>query len=474
MSRQPLKHTLTEMLRDDNLINLVQSDEEQENKSVKSKKKVQQDGKKQGEDKDGIKKDRSVVVVRPLKKMRLETDHYASGNVSTRHVRHEKIETSVCSKTSQAKVGIGTETGTGTETSGTTTPTTTLTRTIPTKQNEEEEEKVQKAGGNENEGGGLSFKCSSCRDLLCGRIYQCTEGHLLCEECHGRMTQCPQCHKLFPKAENGGIRNRALEQLLEKSIYSHLKRKDKDKDNDHLSLTSFLPPPSHVKQWWSFERLDVLCHGTHLARTRTRILCRGLLTFNSAPFTKHYADKHAAKDNHTDHILPSPPLLDHSHSNHSQHQIHVDEDSHCCHPHPPSPSKMYEFSHSIKFPGSAVKAILHSLLSSNSQKQATENISNNNGNNNNVLFLKWQKICQFADGAKFFLLLRFIGTELRVLLRCLNLKHIFNEDDYILKTIVPYVQKYEQHFIDFYQKNNQDYNNNNNNNNNNKIIIIMK
>eukprot|EP01083_Nonionella_stella_P269682 912687_1 len=59
------------------------------------------------------------------------------------------------------------------------------------------------------------FECPICNvSMYNGPILQCPEGHVICQECKGKLPrskQCPQCRKKI-----GNIRNRALEGMAEK------------------------------------------------------------------------------------------------------------------------------------------------------------------------------------------------------------------------------------------------------------------
>ena len=56
------------------------------------------------------------------------------------------------------------------------------------------------------------LECPICLDVAVRPpIYQCPEGHLLCEDCNARLVDCPQCgHALM------NSRNRTAEELAEK------------------------------------------------------------------------------------------------------------------------------------------------------------------------------------------------------------------------------------------------------------------
>ena len=56
------------------------------------------------------------------------------------------------------------------------------------------------------------LECPVCMDTADrAPIYQCPEGHLLCESCNGRLLDCPQCGHALMNA-----RNRLAEELAEK------------------------------------------------------------------------------------------------------------------------------------------------------------------------------------------------------------------------------------------------------------------
>ena len=56
------------------------------------------------------------------------------------------------------------------------------------------------------------LECPVCMDTADrAPIYQCPEGHLLCESCNGRLLDCPQCGHALMNA-----RNRIAEELAEK------------------------------------------------------------------------------------------------------------------------------------------------------------------------------------------------------------------------------------------------------------------
>ncbi|CAE8595720.1 unnamed protein product [Polarella glacialis] len=61
---------------------------------------------------------------------------------------------------------------------------------------------------------GDAWDCPICDEALSGRIFQCQQGHHLCEECLTKIRsttrQCPSCREVFPSS---AARNLALEKL---------------------------------------------------------------------------------------------------------------------------------------------------------------------------------------------------------------------------------------------------------------------
>ena len=54
------------------------------------------------------------------------------------------------------------------------------------------------------------LECPVCRDRVCGEVFQCHEGHIMCSTCRVRVLTCPVCRTLLTLPP---IRNRALERL---------------------------------------------------------------------------------------------------------------------------------------------------------------------------------------------------------------------------------------------------------------------
>lgn len=80
-----------------------------------------------------------------------------------------------------------------------------------------------------------TYNCSVCLEVPTTKIFQCKEGHLLCNECSVNPAveiKCPVCRTRYQKT-NGKIRNRALEQLISKI---------KEDENSHKSIISNATP----------------------------------------------------------------------------------------------------------------------------------------------------------------------------------------------------------------------------------------
>lgn len=60
-----------------------------------------------------------------------------------------------------------------------------------------------------------TFECPICLETYAVRIFQCIQGHSICETCFLKLEidECPQCRGIFSET-----RNYALEEALEKSL----------------------------------------------------------------------------------------------------------------------------------------------------------------------------------------------------------------------------------------------------------------
>ena len=70
-----------------------------------------------------------------------------------------------------------------------------------------------------------SYSCPECLSELKSdvRVYQCQEGHILCQHCHDQHPQqCGQCYQsrprecAVPRLQSRFSRNRALEEIISK------------------------------------------------------------------------------------------------------------------------------------------------------------------------------------------------------------------------------------------------------------------
>jgi len=61
------------------------------------------------------------------------------------------------------------------------------------------------------------LECPVCFNALICPIYQCIEGHVLCDYCHSKLKVCPTCQN-----ENINIRCRKLEDMAE-TVYKSRK-----------------------------------------------------------------------------------------------------------------------------------------------------------------------------------------------------------------------------------------------------------
>lgn len=62
------------------------------------------------------------------------------------------------------------------------------------------------------------MKCPICFEIPENEIFQCKNGHTICDICSGSVQLCPQC-RVNLNNENR-IRNRALEELLDMMQYN--------------------------------------------------------------------------------------------------------------------------------------------------------------------------------------------------------------------------------------------------------------
>jgi len=60
------------------------------------------------------------------------------------------------------------------------------------------------------------LKCPICFEVPEKEIYQCLNGHTVCDSCCTDLKLCPQCREPYGSKKS---RNRALEQILDKQTF---------------------------------------------------------------------------------------------------------------------------------------------------------------------------------------------------------------------------------------------------------------
>merc|ERR1719436_1418295 len=55
------------------------------------------------------------------------------------------------------------------------------------------------------------LECPVCLEIPAGQIFSCVQQHLVCSQCRPRVSQCPQCRRLYPRTP---IRHRYAEKSL--------------------------------------------------------------------------------------------------------------------------------------------------------------------------------------------------------------------------------------------------------------------
>lgn len=57
------------------------------------------------------------------------------------------------------------------------------------------------------------FDCPTCFEIPKGQVFQCSTGHVICDQCCETMDVCPQCR--VNSAKSNRIRNRAIAEILQ-------------------------------------------------------------------------------------------------------------------------------------------------------------------------------------------------------------------------------------------------------------------
>merc|ERR1719436_1205261 len=65
------------------------------------------------------------------------------------------------------------------------------------------------------------FACPVCNLTMIKQIFQCSEGHCICEDCYNQLKttssrKCPSCQNAYPTKQ---IRNLALEGIVEQCCF---------------------------------------------------------------------------------------------------------------------------------------------------------------------------------------------------------------------------------------------------------------
>ena len=64
----------------------------------------------------------------------------------------------------------------------------------------------------------FDYKCTKCHQKILPPVYQCYEGHLLCELCSFAISSCPVCHDPLPASKR--IRSIEIEKII-KQVQDH-------------------------------------------------------------------------------------------------------------------------------------------------------------------------------------------------------------------------------------------------------------
>ena len=70
----------------------------------------------------------------------------------------------------------------------------------------------------------LDYECPVCLDKILPPVYQCVNGHILCETCQEKVSHCPVCREKF--LNNERIRCLEVERIIEMQEHScpHVKK----------------------------------------------------------------------------------------------------------------------------------------------------------------------------------------------------------------------------------------------------------
>ncbi|XP_059619092.1 E3 ubiquitin-protein ligase sina-like [Phlebotomus argentipes] len=86
------------------------------------------------------------------------------------------------------------------------------------------------------------FSCPVCYEKYTSHIMQCQSGHSVCQNCHGRLNQCPQCC-----ARYNGTRNYTLEDIMTELSQLQCSPEDAVKDvSDAATIRKMARPASQI------------------------------------------------------------------------------------------------------------------------------------------------------------------------------------------------------------------------------------
>ena len=200
--------------------------------------------------------------------------------------------------------------------------------------------KSSSTNNNNNNGSSSDFECPVCYEEFSGHIFQCQEGHLLCDSCRPKFERCPTCRISL----SSNIRNRILEQIV-CSKNNNLSNVDIQKINEKNKIDKDNNNNNNIKEKYecclcfnSFKSSDSLNKHYDICDFR-KIDC----PFLDCQWNGKYKDwaKHAKDDHHT--CIGSIQSISHNHHNHNDKKNKKKKKN-------SKKGNQYTFNHAIKFP----------------------------------------------------------------------------------------------------------------------------